>query len=259
MPRKSLLHWGIASFSIFNCQLTRRFVVASPSSETLCGKNDSFCFPTNSERFSFIASSVASAAAWTRPAPSPNNNLPREHTGNVVDDVILPRASIYASTRKNLRQEAANPAHSVLLEKLEYITWKTLNFDICHLPNEEISECSSRFAKSGNERFGGLFIIYAEDKIPTCMVIKWTDGLYTITVYFWYFSKSPRFPIHQTEGTNWIWIALAINILIIPARKFIWKARFYGLHSILLRPLTHLVPDYHRSHGRGVPLTIEWQ
>jgi hypothetical protein len=216
MPRKSLLHRGIASFSLFNCQLTRRFVVASPS-ETVSGKNDSFCFPTNSERFSFIASSVASAAAWTRQAPSPNNNLPREHTGDVVNDVILPRASIYASTRKNLGQEVANPAHTYCIG--ESRIYHVEHLELRHLPNEEISECSSRFAKSGNERLGGLFIIYAEDKIPTCMVIKWIDGLYTITVYFWYFSKSPRFPIHQTEGTNWIWIALAINILIIPARS----------------------------------------
>lgn len=148
MPRKSLLHWGIASFSLFNVQLTRRFVVASPSSETVSGKNDSFCFPTNSERFSFIASSVASAPAWTRPAASPNNNLPREHTGDVVDDVILPRASIYASTRTCDRKPLILFIHTVFeMEKVEYITWNTLNFDICQmkkyrsvapvLPNQE--------------------------------------------------------------------------------------------------------------------------
>lgn len=153
----------------------------------------------------------------------------------VDDDVILSRASIYAPpTPTVLRWET-------VLEKLEYITWNTLGFDI-HLPNEEISECSSRDAKSGKEILRGLFIIYAEDKrlTCTCMVIKWID--YTLSQRI---SPCLRFPNHQMEGANWIWITLAINILIASARQFICKARSYGLHSILLRLLTYLVRDYH--------------
>ncbi|OAF55382.1 hypothetical protein VC83_08382 [Pseudogymnoascus destructans] len=107
-------------------QFTRRFVVTSPSSETVCGKNDSFVFPR-------IANDSASSHHCSlRRQLGPDQLLPQQHLSRTTSTTSTMRSCLAPRYMQPQPPRSCDRKLLILftLEKLEYITWKTLNFDI---------------------------------------------------------------------------------------------------------------------------------